>query len=77
MPIIVIKDNETPVKLARVVPNNGVDPYAVDRIKKDIDQVGYNTMLFNSDQENRIKALKKAIKSSSNVEMQMEGSPVG
>ena len=34
MPIIVTKDSESNIKLARVVPKKGVDPYAVDRIKK-------------------------------------------
>ena len=40
MPILVIKDSETNIKLARVVPKKGVDPYAVDRIKRDLDQLG-------------------------------------
>ena len=77
MPIIVIKDSESKMKLARVVPKKGVDPYAVDRIKKDIDQLGYKTIIFKSDQENSIKALKQAIKDASNVEIRMEESPVG
>ena len=50
MPIIVIKDDETNIKLARVVPNTGVDPYAVDRIKKDIEQLEYKNKIFKSDQ---------------------------
>ena len=33
MPIIVMKDDDTKIKFARVVPKKGVDPYAVDRIK--------------------------------------------
>ena len=77
MPIIVIKDSESKTQLARVVPKKGVDPYAVDRIKRDIDQFGYKTIILKSDQENSIKALKQAIKDSSSVELRMEESPVG
>ena len=50
MPIIVIKDDETTIKFARVVPKKGVDPYAVDIIKKDIDQMGYKQIILKSDQ---------------------------
>ena len=50
MPIIVIKDDDTKMKLARVVPKKGVDPYVVDRIKKDIEQMGYKHIIFKSDQ---------------------------
>ena len=41
MPIIVMKDDETTLNIARVVPKKGVDPYAADRIKKDIEQFGH------------------------------------
>ena len=61
MPIIVMKYDETKMKLARVVPKKGVDPYAVDRIKKDIEQMGYKNIIFKSDQEHSIKALKQAV----------------
>ena len=39
MPIIAIIYEETQIKLARVVPKKGVDPYAVDRIEKVIEQL--------------------------------------
>ena len=77
MPIIMMKDSESKMKLARVVPKKGVDPYAVDRIKRDIEQMGYKNIIFKSDQENSIKALKQAVRDTTSVEILMEESPVG
>ena len=47
MPIIVIQDDETKLKLARVVPKKGIYPYAVDRSNKDIEQMRYKNIIFN------------------------------
>ena len=77
MPIIVLHDKETGIKRAMLVPRRGVHPYAVDRIKRDIEQLGHKELIFNSDQENGIKALKSAIQESTEVRTNMEERPVG
>ena len=42
MPIIVLHDKKTGIHRARlVVPRKGVRPYAVDRMKRDIEQLGH------------------------------------
>ena len=76
MPRIALHDKETGIRKARVVPKKGVHPYAVDRIKRDIEQFGHKEIIFKSDQENSIKALKQAVKESTEVRIKMEESPV-
>ena len=77
MPIVVMKDKELKMKYARVVPKKGVDPYAVDRIKRDLEQLGHKKVTFKSDQENSTKALKQAVKTATDMEIITEESPVG
>ena len=77
MPILIIKDHETKVKFARVVPRTGTDPYAINRLKKDIEQFGYNQIIIKSDQDNSIKALKQAVKEATYVQVKFQESPVG
>ena len=62
MPIIVLVDKEPNIRGARVVPKKGVDTYAVDRIKKDLGQLGHRKIISKSDQENSSKALKQAVR---------------
>ena len=61
MPIIVMKDTGTGIKFARAVPRKGVDPYAVDKVASDIRRLGYRKMLFKSDGEPSLVALKQAV----------------
>ena len=77
MPILAINDHETKVQFARVVPNKGTDPYAINRLNKDIEQFGYNHAIINSDQDNRIKALNQAVKEATYVHIKLQESPVG
>ena len=42
MPILVIKDSETGMRFARVVPKKGVDPYAVHVLTEDLKILGYS-----------------------------------
>ena len=50
MPVIILHDKETGIKRARLVPRKGVHPYAVDRIKRDIEQLGHKEVMFKRDQ---------------------------
>ena len=61
MPIIVWEAKDLKIKRARVVPKKGVDAYAVDRINRDLDQLGHEPIICKSDQDHIIKALKQAI----------------
>ena len=62
MPIIVLKDKETKIKRARVVPKKGVEAYAVYRIKKDLEQLGHRKIILKSYQEHSINTLKQAVR---------------
>ena len=62
MPMLVLKDSRTKVTLARVVPKKGRDQYAIERLQKDIANLGYKKMILKSDNEPAIVALKEAVK---------------
>ena len=62
MPILVLKDSRTKVALARVVPKKGRDQYAIERLQKDIANLGYKKLILKSDNEVAIVALKQAVK---------------
>ncbi len=42
MPIIVVKDNETKVLMAKVVPSKAVNEYTVEVVRRFVEQFGYN-----------------------------------
>ena len=50
-PIIVTKDSKTKMTMANVVPNKGVENYAVEVVKKMIEQLGYRKVILRSDNE--------------------------
>ena len=77
MPTILIKDSCTKMTFARVVPNKGVNAYAVRRVAEDVKSLGYKRFILKSDNEEAIKALKTAVKNESEEEVVMEESPVG
>ena len=62
-PILIIKDRETKFKQAIMVPNKGVEPYAVKTLTDILARTyGYAKMVLASDQESTIVALKGAVK---------------
>ena len=61
MPILIIRDHETKIKFARVVPNTGMDPYAIHILNKDLEQLVYNRISMKSDQTHSIQALTQAV----------------
>jgi len=77
MPILAIKDRKTGMMQSRVVPSKGNDKYAIKRLKKDIELLGYKKIILKSDNEPSIISLKQAVKDSMNVEIILEESPVG
>ena len=77
MPILAIKDRKSGMIQSRVVPSKGNDKFAIKRLVKDIELLGYNKVILKSDNESSILALKKAVKESTKVEVVLEESPVG
>jgi hypothetical protein len=75
MPMLVIKDSRTKVALARVVPKKGRDQYAIERLQKDISNLGYKKMILKSDNEPAIIALKEAVKRERDQDIILEESP--
>jgi hypothetical protein len=41
MPIIVVKDDKTKLVMEKIVPNRGVQEYAVEVVRKSAEQLGY------------------------------------
>ncbi len=77
MPIIVVKDDKTKLVMAKVVPSTGLQEYAVDAVRKFVEQLGYNKIIMKSDSEPAILALKEAVRRETSVEVVVEESPVG
>ena len=58
MPILAIKDRKTGMMQSRVVPSKGNDKYAIKRLKKDLELLGYKKIILKSDNESSILSLK-------------------
>ncbi len=63
--------------MARVVPSNGVDNYAVETVKGTVERLGHKKIIMKSDNEPAILALKEDVRRESDVEIVMEEVPVG
>ena len=77
MPIVVVKDGTGKMTFARVVPQKGVEPYAVGSIVETLEQLGYKTVVLRSDNEPALLALKVAVRKEIEVELIKEEVPVG
>ena len=77
MPMIVIHDSKSKYVAAEIVPEKGVNEYAVRRIAQIINRLGYRRVIIKSDQEASIVALKGAVKREIELEVSFEESPVG
>ena len=77
MPILIVKDDQTKVNWAHVVPNKGRDPHAIERLRRDLEMLGHKEIIMKRDGENSIKALRAAVKLVSSVDIITEESPVG
>ena len=77
MPILAIKDRKSGMIQSRVVPAKGNDRFAIKRLVKDIELLGYSKIILKSDNESSILALKKSVKETTNIEIIPEESPVG
>ena len=57
-PILVMYDRHTGTPIAHVVDEKGVNPYALERMKLELRNLGYAKIVLKSDQEVSIRALK-------------------
>jgi len=83
-PIINGVDRNTKIKRAHVVKAKGVDSYAVERIAKEIMNLGYSKFVLKDAQEPSIKALREAVirriaalRGDLDIQIIPEESPVG
>ena len=80
MPILVVKDirqNDTGTGMifAQVVPQKGVQPFAVKALAGVVAQLGYQELVMKSDGEPAMVALKEAAKNERNERIVIESSP--
>ena len=69
MPLVVIKDARSKMVFARVVPQMGVEPYAVGSTVKALEQLGYKKVIFRSDNEPALLALKEIVRRDTDIEL--------
>ena len=72
------------MKFAHILEEKGSEAYAIERIAKEITDLGYSKVVLNEDQEPAIKSLREAvirrinaIKGDVNIQVITEESPVG
>ena len=76
--VLVMKDRKSKYIIANVVPRKGDHPYVVQRVGEDLTQIlGYDRVIFKSDQEPAIKKLKAAVRREYSVALPEEQSAVG
>ncbi len=77
MPIIVVKNKKTKMALAKVAPSKGVQEYALEAVRKFVEQLGYSKAIMKSDDEPAILALEEAVRREASVEIVVEEAPLG
>ena len=77
MLILVMKDHESKMVQASVVPEKGQNSYAIKRLMHDIGMLGYKKMIPKSDNEKAILALKACVKREKQDDIILEEAPVG
>ena len=78
MPILIMKEDWTGNIFANVVPQKGNSPYAIKRAAMNIKNLGFPRIIFKSDGEGPILALKNSIRrevAMDGVGLVMEESP--
>ena len=75
MPLVVVKDRKTRIVRARLVPQKGVNGYAVKVVSGIVERLGHLKIILKSDQEPAMLALKDAVRSENRIDIVMEESP--
>ena len=77
-PYLAVKDDASHTTFSHALEAKGVNEYAVKVLKADVEAVGHKKILFKSDNEPAIVALKQEVKNLlKDTEILMEESPVG
>ena len=61
LPMIGLKERTCKMKFAHMVEEKGPNEYAIDQVKSDIESMGIRRMIFKTDQEPAITALRERI----------------
>ena len=61
-PILVMRDRRSKIVTAHVIEEKGANEYAVKRLSQDLKLTGYRKIIFKSDNEPAIIALKQGVK---------------
>ena len=77
MPILVMKEKPGGWITAHVMPEKGVHPYSVKRVNQTMKLLGHKKMIFRTDQEPSILAVKGRVKEEWTEDLVTEESPVG
>ncbi len=77
MPMIVIYDSMSKYVAAEIVPEKGVNEYAVRRVAPIVNRLGYRRVIIKPGQEPSVVALKAAVKMELELEVSFEEAPVG
>ena len=62
MPILIIKDSESKIVSANVMPKKGATEYTIKNTMQELNLLGYKRIIWRSDQEPALKALRDAVK---------------
>ncbi len=73
MPIVEMKGEKTKMWVA---PSKGVDTYAVESVRKVLEQSGHRRITLKGDDETATLALKEAARRESELEIVLEEAPV-
>ena len=78
LPCVAMRDSRSKLKLATMVPNKGECEYAIRAAQRDVTRLmGYDKMIFKSDQEEAIKVFLDRVQSGIRGQIIREESPVG
>ena len=78
LPMLGLKERQCKMKFAHMVEEKGPNEYAIDQVKEDIESTGIRRMIFQTDQEPAIVALRERVIEAlgTKVEVILEESPV-
>ena len=74
-PLVAIQDDESGMLRSAVLKQKGVEEYSIAVLQKFIEMLGYKKIIVKTDDEPAIVALKREVKSLTQVEMILEESP--
>ena len=75
IPIVVVKDRKTKIIRSRLVPQKGINGYAIKVGSGIIESLGHSRVIFKSDQEPSLLSLKDVVKSETRINLVLEESP--